>query len=209
MTGPETVFVVELHDPGQHGAEVLGTKAATLARLAGSGFRVPDGFVITVAACDRILAATGDLNQPMVMADIPEEVRAEIRSHLKGLGEATVAVRSSGLAEDLGDASYAGQYETVLDVEGPEELAEAIGRCLASTSSAQVRAYTGSDAPAPMAVLVQRMVPADAAGVAFTANPVTGDSEILVSAVRAWATGSSVGKQHPTNGSSAVTRPRS
>src|SRR5579884_4282998 len=154
MTGPDTVLVVDLHEPRQHGAEVLGTKAATLARLAGSGFRVPGGFVITVAACDRILAATGGLRRPVVEADIPEEVWAEIRSYLDGLGDAAVAVRSSGVAEDLGEASFAGQYETVLDVEGPADLAAAIGRCLASTSSAQVRAYTRSDAPAPMAVLV-------------------------------------------------------
>lgn len=170
----DTDLVVGLHDPTGPGPEEMGTKAATLARLASVGFRVPEGFVVTTAACDRIRATS----------NIPEEVWAEILSHLERLGDGPLAVRSSGLAEDLAEASYAGQYDTVLGVEGPDSVAEAIGRCLASATSDQVHAYRGSDAPSPMAVLVQRMVPADAAGVAFTANPITGDVEVLVSAVK-------------------------
>ena len=167
-------WVVALGDPRCHDSGVAGVKAANLARLTDSGFPVPEGFVITREACERIDAGGA----------IPADVWAEIRSHLVELGDTPVAVRSSGTAEDLAGASYAGLYETVLGVEGPEAVAAAIGRCLASASSERLRAYRGSDAPAPMAVLVQRMVPAEAAGVAFTANPVTGDDEVLVSAVK-------------------------
>ena len=167
-------LVVELHDPGGPDPEVLGTKAATLARLASQGFSVPDGFVVTTTACDRIAPGT----------KIPDEVWVAVLAHLEQLGKGPVAVRSSGSAEDLAEASYAGQYETVLGVEGPEALAGAIGRCLASAGSERVRAYRGSDAPTRMAVLVQKMVPSEAAGVAFTANPITGDAEVLVSAVK-------------------------
>lgn len=178
MTGAEQSveagFVVGLHDPAGAGPEVMGTKAATLAHLAARGFRVPPGFVVTAAACDRILAAP----------DIPHEVWAEVLSHLEQLGDGPLAVRSSGLAEDLAEASYAGQYDTVLGVEGAQPVADAIGRCLASATSAQVRAYRGSDARPQMAVLVQRMVPAEVAGAAFTAHPVSGDTEVLVSAVK-------------------------
>jgi rifampicin phosphotransferase len=170
----ETNFVTGLHDPAGLGSEVAGTKAATLARLASRGFRVPEGFVVTAAACDRMVAG----------ADIPREVWPEVLSQLERLGDGPLAVRSSGLAEDLAGASYAGQYDTVLGVEGPEAVATAIGRCLASATSEQVRAYRGSDARPQMAVLVQQMVPAEAAGVAFTANPVSGDAEVLVSAVK-------------------------
>ncbi|MBK6515337.1 MAG: PEP/pyruvate-binding domain-containing protein [Polyangiaceae bacterium] len=98
-----------------------------------------------------------------------------------------VAVRSSGIAEDLAGASFAGQYETVLDVEGVAAVEAAIARCVASARSERVREYRqerGIDA-APMAVLVQRMVKARAAGVAFTAHPVTGERGVtVVSAVR-------------------------
>jgi rifampicin phosphotransferase len=167
-------LVVELHDTGCPDPEVVGTKAARLARLASRGFKVPEGFVVTTAACDHIVAG----------AQIPDEVWVAVLAHLEQLGKGPVAVRSSGSAEDLAEASYAGQYETVLGVEGPDALAGAIGRCLASANSEQVRAYRGSDAPTRMAVLVQKMVPSEAAGVAFTANPITGDAEVLVSAVK-------------------------
>ena len=131
---------------------------------------MPEGFVVTAAACDRIAAG----------ARYPDEVWAEVLAHVEQLGDGPLAVRSSGLAEDLAGASYAGQYDTVLGVEGADAVAAAIGRCVASAASARVRAYRGSDAPPRMAVLVQRMVPAEAAGVAFTANPVSGDAEVLV-----------------------------
>lgn len=183
MTEADTAFVVSLHDGDDHGADVMGTKAATLARLAASGFRVPEGFVVTTSACDRILATLGGLGRSPIGADLPEDVWAEVISGLDQLGSRSLAVRSSGSAEDLSDASYAGQYTTMLDVEGPDAVAAAIAGCLASGSSDQVRAYKGSAGRAPMAVLIQRMVPARAAGVAFTANPVTGDPEVLVSAV--------------------------
>jgi phosphoenolpyruvate synthase/pyruvate phosphate dikinase len=154
--------------------QAVGVKAANLARLVARSFRVPEGFVVTAAACDQIHSGIG----------IPTELWCEIRSHLDKLGECPLAVRSSGLAEDLPDASYAGQYESVLGVVGDDAVAEAIARCITSASSARVRTYLGAGVPARMAVIVQKMVPADAAGVAFTANPVTGDREVLVSAVK-------------------------
>lgn len=181
---PDRSLVADLYDLRCPDASVVGTKAAHLARLAGLGFRVPEGFVITATACDRVLAAAGQAGGAGVGPGIPADVWAQVRSNLGKLGDGAVAVRSSGTAEDLTGASYAGQYETVLGVQGPAAVADAIGRCLASASSGQVRAYQASEARAPMAVLVQRMVPADAAGVAFTANPVSGDAEVLVSAVK-------------------------
>jgi pyruvate,water dikinase len=97
-------------------------------------------------------------------------------------------VRSSGIAEDGEVTSYAGQYETELGLDGVEEVAAAVGHCWRSAASERVASYTGrgdGEAPPPMAVIIQRLVPADAAGVAFTANPVSGArDEILVSAVR-------------------------
>ena len=170
----DTNAVIRLHGPTVPDSDVVGTKAATLAHLASRGFRVPKGFVITTTACERIRATSG----------IPQDLQAEIRSHLEQLGDGPVAVRSSGVAEDLADASYAGQYETVLGVTGADAVADAISSCLASATSDQVRTYRGTDARARMAVLVQRMVPAETAGVAFTANPISGDAEVLVSAVK-------------------------
>jgi phosphohistidine swiveling domain-containing protein len=184
MTATTRRFVLSLHEEGAGDPGETGTKAATLARLAARGFPVPPGFVVTIPACKRILA-TIDAEKSPSAADMPGDVWAEVLLGLRELGDGQLAVRSSGAAEDLAGASYAGQYETVLGVQGPEAVADAIGRCLASASSERVRAYAGrSSASSPMAVLIQRQVPADAAGVAFTANPVTGDAEIVVSAVK-------------------------
>jgi pyruvate,water dikinase len=144
-------------DPG-----LCGHKAATLAALRNLGFDVPDGFVIPVGAEPR----TDD-----------------VAAALARLGNGAVAVRSSGLAEDLPDASFAGQYDTFLNVRGAEAVVEAARACLASATGARAKSY--GQAAQPMAVLVQQMIEADAAGVAFSANPLTGNrAEARVSATR-------------------------
>jgi rifampicin phosphotransferase len=165
-------------DPAQ-AQTLLGTKAASLARLTGAGFPVPPGVVVTTAA-----AADWD------------QAYARLRRVAAELGdpEQRFAVRSSATAEDLAGASYAGQYETVLDI-GLDELPDAVQQVVDSAASARVSAYrqahpqaAAADPPgsgAGMAVLVQVMVPAESAGVAFTANPLTGDrDEVVITAVR-------------------------
>ncbi|WP_164842718.1 PEP/pyruvate-binding domain-containing protein [Actinoplanes solisilvae] len=148
------------------GQEVVGGKAAALAKLAAGGFAVPAGFIITGSAHDD--------------PALDDQVLAEAER----LGGTRFAVRSSAAAEDLPDASYAGLYDTVLDV-AAERLGAAVRECFAGAGSSRVAAYRqhrGGDAPA-MAVLVQVMIDAVAAGVAFTAHPVTGDrNQILVTA---------------------------
>lgn len=171
---------------------LVGRKAANLARLAAAGLPVPLGVVVTAEACGRILDACGlgpDPTPEQVAAcPVPGDLRDQLERALAPFGEAPLAVRSSGLAEDLAGASYAGQYETVLGVRGADAVADALRICLASAFSGRVTAYratTREASAAPMAVLVQRLIDADAAGVAFTANPSTGDrDEVHVSAVR-------------------------
>lgn len=143
-----------------------GGKAATLAELASAGFPVPPGFVVLAHAFEWP----------------DEELDAAVLDAATRLGEGPFAVRSSAAAEDLPDASYAGLYESFLNV--PHDgLTEAVRACRASMTAARVTAYR--DSPTQMAVLVQTMVDADAAGVAFTADPLTGDRDaVLVTAVR-------------------------
>jgi rifampicin phosphotransferase len=152
-------------DPG-----IAGPKAATESRLRASGFPVPDGFVIP---------ASVSLHSPTS--------HHAIGRALEALG-GSVAVRSSALAEDRSDASFAGQYETILGVEGLEAVLDAVGRVRKSGEAERVARYREglrADSPTGVAVLVQRMVPADVAGVAFTADPITGDrATTLVSGVR-------------------------
>jgi pyruvate,water dikinase len=159
-----------------------GSKAANLGDLLAAGFPVPDGFVVLpdapggaplIAALESTLAALSDSLSPVRGAEGGGE------------GGPALAVRSSATAEDLPDASFAGLYDTVLGVRGVEAIADAVARCRDSLSGKRVASYRSSMSGGRMAVLVQRMVEGDAAGVAFTANPVTGDrDEVVVSAVR-------------------------
>lgn len=143
-----------------------GPKAASLAKLMRAGLPVPDGFVITEAA-----------------ATTSPELAEAIAAHLEKLGGDPVAVRSSAIAEDLAEASFAGIYESVLDVRGVDELHAAIGRCRTSASSPRARAYQPGRSVLRMAILIQRMIPATASGVAFSQDPVTGEHAVVINAV--------------------------
>lgn len=155
-----------------------GGKAATLARLQAAGLPVPPGFVIPADVAD------GPTSDDADHAGLLERLRPDVADALARLGEGPVAVRSSAVAEDLAAASYAGQYETVLGCRDVDEVLVAVERVWASARSSRVAAYRGSQATSAVAVLIQRQVAAETAGVAFTADPVTGErDEVLVSAV--------------------------
>lgn len=150
---------------GARSLEACGGKAVGLAELIARGHDVPAGFVITVEGA-RALGRD-------------PRVEASIRAML---GSGPVAVRSSAVGEDSAAASYAGLYETVLDVRGPDAVLDAVRRCIASADAPRVAAYGARGA---IAVIVQEMIEPDAAGVAFTADPVTGERDVvIVSAVR-------------------------
>jgi pyruvate,water dikinase len=129
---------------------------------------------------------------------VPEEVVSAIRvayGRMARNGERAVAVRSSATAEDLAGASFAGQQETYLNVRGQEALLEAIRRCWASLWTARAMAYRARQgiaaATLSLAVVVQEMVEAEAAGVMFTANPANGRRDEAVIGA-AWGLGESV-----------------
>ena len=169
MSAPDSSaepFVLKLADCRD--AEVVGGKAINLARLINAGFPVPGGFAVTTHAF-RVAAG---------VPEVPDIVREAVLAAYRRMGSPVVAVRSSATAEDLAEASMAGQYETFLDVEGEEELIEAVAKCWASLDSARSRAYLAEHgierAGVAMGVVVQRQVAAEAAGVMFTANPKPG-----------------------------------
>ncbi|MBI4614343.1 MAG: phosphoenolpyruvate-utilizing enzyme [Planctomycetes bacterium] len=117
-------------------------------------------------------------------AGIPGELAREIAGAYEGLGRGKVAVRSSGTDEDSASASFAGQYDTFLSIEGDEALLSAVRKCWASVASYRSYVYRkqGGISPAELAiaVVVQRMVPAEASGVLFTADPVGGGRDRMV-----------------------------
>jgi rifampicin phosphotransferase len=187
-----TRYILRLHELSRAHAPRAGAKAANLGELLNAGFRVPSGFVLAVEAFERFrtLHGFGASAPPeeVAAAPLPDDVAEELVAAHATVRDAPLAVRSSGVAEDLAGASFAGQYETLLGVRGEAALLHAVRRCWSSAFSDRVSAYRrgriDGDVP-PMAVLVQRLVRPTAAGVAFTADPVTGDREtVVISAVR-------------------------
>jgi rifampicin phosphotransferase len=214
-------YILPLDDP-RATLETVGGKGASLARLVTAGLPVPDGFHITTEAYNqyvdendlqpaiRIELEQVDVNQPATLeaassairklflrAGTPPDVAgalAQAYAELCGQNP-IVAVRSSATAEDLPEASFAGQQDTYLNVKGAAEVLEAVKRCWASLWTARAIGYRARQGIGPsglsLAVVVQTLVPAEAAGILFTANPVTGQrTQAMISA--AWGLGEAV-----------------
>ncbi len=189
--------------------DLAGGKGANLGELIRAGFDIPPGFVITTVAYDLLLVNNGLqerisnmlasldsddpasvaqvsqlIRQALHSASIPEQISEEVVKAYRQLGNEAVAVRSSATAEDLPGAAFAGQQETLLNISGERELMEAVQVCWASLWSERAVAYRVhqkvDQTTVKLAVVVQEMVPADAAGVMFTANPVSGARDELV-----------------------------
>ncbi|NLP83429.1 phosphoenolpyruvate synthase [Microbacterium sp. CFH 90308] len=168
---------------GREDLPLAGGKGANLGELVRMGMPVPGGFVVTTEAYASLRATSAD-RQGYENAAIPGELRDAILAAYADLGRGAVAVRSSATAEDLPGAAFAGQQDTYLNVRGDVGLLDAVRRCWASLWTDRAVAYRarlGIDpAEVRIAVVVQRMVDADVAGVMFTAHPVTGDRESIV-----------------------------
>jgi pyruvate, water dikinase len=185
--------VLRFDEPACGEVDRAGGKGASLARMAGLGLPVPPGFVIPADALvaslpDRgaelreLLAAgssreTAERARALVLAaEPPGDLRDAIAAAYRALGDQPpVAVRSSARAEDSDTASYAGQQETYLHVSGLDQVVRRIRDCWASFFSERAlfyRARKGYLGDMGMAVVVQRMVAADVAGVLFTCDPV-------------------------------------
>lgn len=182
--------VIPLDDAGADLA-TAGGKGASLAALARAGLPVPGGFHITTEAYRAFVAdfreetlaaaAAGDAGRIAALfagREVPEPIAAQIRAAHAALGDdVPVAVRSSATAEDLPGMSFAGQQDTFLNVTA-DGLLDAVKRCWASLWNARAIAYREQNGvphdDVALAVVVQELVDADAAGVMFTADPVTG-----------------------------------
>ncbi|NIM95794.1 MAG: hypothetical protein GTO18_19005 [Anaerolineales bacterium] len=202
--------------------ESVGGKGASLSRLVDADFPVPEGFHISTEAyrrfvnenklqprIDTILKqidsskpatledAARQIHEAFISATIPGDIASAIvgaYSDLKGMDPA-VAVRSSATAEDLPEASFAGQQDTFLNVSGADQVLEATLKCWSSLWTARAigyRAQQGIDSSGvALAVVVQRLVPAEIAGILFTANPMNGRrDQVVISA--AWGLGDAV-----------------
>jgi len=190
-------FVVPLADFGQADLTQAGGKGANLGELVRAGLPVPDGFVVTTDAYSSVisppdlkiseLAAAGQgaaIRTAVEAITMPTDIRTAIADAYARLGAGPVAVRSSATAEDLPEAAFAGQQDTYLNVVGEAAVIDAVRRCWASLWTDRAIAYRSRMKIDPddvtIAVVVQRMINADFAGVMFTADPVSGDRETIM-----------------------------
>lgn len=204
MTDP---ILLEFTDPAANDASVSGGKGASLAKLTQGGFAVPPGIIIPAAAYRAFLAAVpgvdamiaalrpenatdlharcGEIRALLVAAPLPAELDAGLRARLPALQAADrVSVRSSATLEDLAGAAFAGQHDTYLNVAGVDGVMDAVRRCWASLWEDRAVRYRHERGfgvgEAAMAVVVQRMVRSEVAGVAFSMDPVSGDLDRIV-----------------------------
>lgn len=175
--------------------EQIGSKALNLLWLQKNGFRVPNGFCLTCDAYqDHIQQLQIDfstihgnleiIRNRILEKPISSSILIDIKTCYQQLSNPVVAVRSSATAEDLPGHSFAGQYETYLNVESFADCLEAIKKCWASLWTERAYFYREKNGIAhtnvKMAVIVQEMVEADVAGVMFTADPLCGKTDRIV-----------------------------
>ena len=209
LNSAATPLVTSLAAVNRHSLALVGGKAANLGEMIGAGLPVPDGFCVTTAAYAQIAAAAGldavygaleqttdsaasaalaaTARTTILAVALPTPIAAAIRAAYAALGGGAVAVRSSATAEDLPDASFAGQQDTYLNIIDDEALLLAVRRCWASLWTERAVAYRTANQidqrAVQLAVVVQRLIPAAVAGVAFTANPLTNcHTETLIDA---------------------------
>ncbi len=212
--------ILRLEEIRKEDISSVGGKGASLGEMYSIGLPVPNGYVVTAQAFRRFLVETGieeplfrildDLDvedtdaldtaarkaQEMVRATgVPDAIRDEVFRAYRDMGDdAVVAVRSSATAEDLPDASFAGQQDTFLNIRGNDNLLNAVRNCWASLYGARALYYRArqgfDDRTVNIAVVVQELVYAEKAGVLFTSHPVTGEPFTIVEA--SWGLGEAV-----------------
>ncbi len=207
--------IVDVNELCVNDIPIVGGKGANLGELTRAGFPVPNAFVLTTSAYDYFIkkanlfekigeelesidrnsddsltAASERIRNIFETCEIPKDLKEDIlKSYAKLFGkgkEGFVAVRSSATAEDLPDASFAGQQETYLNVHGEEDLFDKVRKCWSSLFTARAIAYREKQGFAhedvKLAVVVQKMVNSEVSGIMFTVDPNSGVKEIVIEA---------------------------
>ncbi|MFH1382259.1 MAG: phosphoenolpyruvate synthase [Chloroflexota bacterium] len=205
--------VVWFNEVGKQDGALVGGKGANLGEMTNAKIPVPPGFIVTSVAYFDFLKQTklidkirgllqpvdvndskqlqqvaAQVRQMISEAKMPPEIAREIKQRYVQMEQGLVAVRSSATAEDLPDASFAGQQRTFLNIQGEEEVVKAVQECWASLFEARAIFYRTQQHydhfKVGIAVPVQRMVQSEASGVMFTLEPETSDqSKIVIEAV--------------------------
>ncbi len=207
--------IVSISDLGKNDIDIAGGKGANLGELVAAGFNVPPGFVLTTAAYDHFMetskigervkdllakvdaSSEASLQEASVKirelfdtveipTDLKEQVLASHKAMFKGKKMGLVAVRSSATAEDLPTASFAGQQDTYLNVESPEELLDKVRKCWSSLYTPRAIYYRVTKgfehSKVKLAVVVQKMINSEISGIMFTVDPNSEMPHIIIEA---------------------------
>lgn len=198
-------FILWFSEAHKEDIPLVGGKGANLGELYNAKIPVPNGFIVTADAYFYFLDKTNlrkkitaalkgidpednrELNsiakkikQEIVSSKMPEDLKKAIKEYYRELGGFSVAVRSSATAEDLPDASFAGQQATFLNITGGEEVVEAVQKCFASLFEARAIYYRiinkFDHMKVGLAVPVQAMIDAEFSGIMFTIDPISEDA---------------------------------
>jgi pyruvate, water dikinase len=205
--------IVWFEDVGKNDIALVGGKGANLGEMTRAHIPVPPGFIVTADAyydfieqahladkfrhildnldsndSRRLQEAAGEVKKLILDAPMPSETANQIKEAYLKMGDGLVAVRSSATAEDLPEASFAGQQSTYLNVEGAQNVVHAVQMCWASLFEPRAIFYRVEQKYDHMkvgiAVPVQRMVASESSGVMFTVEPITSDtSKIVIEAI--------------------------
>ena len=205
-------LVVRFSEVDKNDIGLAGGKGANLGEMLRAGIPVPDGFIVTSHSWYYFIEVTGlkdaiksrlqgldrhdsktlqqvseDIKNEIISHEVPDEIAARIKEYYTELSQGKkqkVAVRSSATAEDLPDASFAGQQATFLNVEGEDSVVEAVKKCWASLFEARAIFYREEQNfdhfQVGIAVPVQTMVQSETSGIMFSINPVTNDTNKIV-----------------------------
>ncbi len=207
--------IVSISDLGKNDIDIAGGKGANLGELVAAGFNVPPGFVLTTAAYDHFMESSkiGDRVKELlakvdassetslqeastkirelfdtveIPADLKDQILASHKAMFKGKKMGLVAVRSSATAEDLPTASFAGQQDTYLNVESPEELLDKVRKCWSSLYTPRAIYYRVTKgfehSKVKLAVVVQKMINSEISGIMFTVDPNSEMPHIIIEA---------------------------
>ena len=208
----DTRRIIDVNELRVTDVPIVGGKGANLGELTSSGFPVPNAFVLTTVSYDYFIASSGIMDKILALlkgidrssddsldaaakeiralfdkCPIPKDLQKEIKDSYKlllGGKKGFVAVRSSATAEDLPDASFAGQQETYLNVKDEKDLVDKIKKCWSSLFTAraiyyrEAQGYSHEDVK--LAVVVQKMVNSEYSGIMFTVDPHNGAKNIIV-----------------------------
>ncbi|MBA3044074.1 phosphoenolpyruvate synthase, partial [archaeon] len=198
-----------INDVNREDIAVAGGKGANLGEMLKNDFPVPPAFIVTADAFWNFLEETkikdsvfnilrninvddsddlekksGEIKKIITSANMTWTIEVDVLDAYRKLDDAFVAVRSSATAEDLPEASFAGQQDTYLNVKGEQELLSSVKKCWASLYTPRAIFYREKQGfkheDVKLAVVVQKMVNADISGVMFTSDPITGKPKILI-----------------------------